>query len=228
VRGCEFKRKVSQRNSIRPVESKESPEVVHPCVPIQDSRGTGQSTGFARLIVAFVALLLLPSQLAYAILPCPVAAFTAATAACVIWNTGLAGSSQIFCGTTAAYGISTTLDQTLVINHVPTITGLIPNTTYHYQVVSTDSKNNIFKSTDYTLTALAAPTGKVKTATSSGGDYASIQACANAATAGWTCEIYAGNSNTTTITIAHGGSSGIPVTFIAHDAVLVPGFETPQ
>lgn len=224
MRGCEVKCKVCQRNSIRPEESEAWPGVVHPIVPIPSSRGIRQGTGLARLIVAFVGLLLLLSHLAYAIFPWPVAASTAETAAYVTWNTDVAGSSQINYGTTTAYGSSTTLDATLVINHAQAITGLTANTLYHYQVVSTDGSRNTVSSKDYTFTTLAAPTGTVKTVKPTGGDYTSIQACANAASAGWTCEVYTGFSDTSIVTVAHGGNAGSPVTFVAHDAVLVPGF----
>src|SRR5208283_1094044 len=59
VRDCEVKRKVCQPNSIRHEEPEAWPEVVHPSVPIPGGRGIRQRTGLARLIVAFVGVLLL-------------------------------------------------------------------------------------------------------------------------------------------------------------------------
>ena len=58
MRGCEVKCKACQRISIRPEESEAWPVVVHPSVLIPGSRGIRQGTGLARLIVAFVGLLL--------------------------------------------------------------------------------------------------------------------------------------------------------------------------
>jgi hypothetical protein len=177
-------------------------------------------------IFALCSLLCAPAVPAWAIFPWPVASATAETAAYVVWTTDVGGSSQVNYGTTANYGSSTTLDPTLVTHHAQTITGLLPNMTYHYQVASADSNGNMVGSGDYTFTTLTAPTGTVKTVKPTGGDYTSIQACANAASAGWTCEVYAGNGDTAIISVgaSHGGSAGNPVTFIAHDAVLVPGF----
>jgi len=173
----------------------------------------------------FLVLVLSPA-VAHAIYPFPVSSAVAETAAYIVWRTDVAGSSQVNYGLTAGYGSSTTPSSSLVTYHAQTITGLAANTTYHYQVVSTDASSNTVSSADYTFTTLAAPTGTVKTVKPSGGDYTSIQACANAASAGWTCEVYAGNSDTAIISISssHAGSAGSPVTFIAHDAVLVPGW----
>ena len=59
MRGCEVKCKVCQRNSIRPEESESWPAVVHQSVPFPGSRGIRRGTGLARLIVAFLGLILL-------------------------------------------------------------------------------------------------------------------------------------------------------------------------
>jgi hypothetical protein len=57
-------------------------------------------------------------------------------------------------------------------------------------------------------------------------DYTTIGACASAASAGWTCEVYAGTTGAydEEVTVPSSGSSGSPITFIAHDAVIVGGF----
>ncbi len=59
--------------------------------------------------------------------------------ATINWLTSQPADSQVFYGTTSAYGSQTTLDPTLVRSHSQTLTGLAPNTIYHYQVRSTAS-----------------------------------------------------------------------------------------
>ncbi len=59
--------------------------------------------------------------------------------ATVNWLTTIPADSQVFYGTTSAYGSQTTLDPSLVTSHLQTLTGLTPNTLYHYQVRSTAS-----------------------------------------------------------------------------------------
>ncbi len=59
--------------------------------------------------------------------------------ATINWLTSLAADSQVYYGTMSAYGSQTTLDPTLVRSHSQTLTGLTPNTIYHYQVRSSAS-----------------------------------------------------------------------------------------
>jgi hypothetical protein len=69
----------------------------------------------------------------------------------ISWTTNVAANSQIKYGLTSSYGSSTTLDSTLVTSHSQTLSGLAPNTTYHYQVLSTDASNNQAASADKTF-----------------------------------------------------------------------------
>jgi hypothetical protein len=59
-----------------------------------------------------------------------------------------------------------------------------------------------------------------------GGTFATIQACANAAVAGDTCVVFAGNYNET-VSPSHSGSAGSPITFSVNpgDCVTVRGFD---
>ncbi len=59
--------------------------------------------------------------------------------ATINWTTSLPADSQVFYGTTSTYGSATILDPALVTSHSQTLTGLMPNTIYHYQVRSTAS-----------------------------------------------------------------------------------------
>ncbi len=76
------------------------------------------------------------------------------TSATISWTTDIPSSSQVFYGTTAGYGQSTTLDDIQVTNHSQTLSGLQPATTYHFQVQSTGSVGNTATSSDSTLTTL--------------------------------------------------------------------------
>jgi chitodextrinase len=73
-------------------------------------------------------------------------------AAMISWTTDIPSSSQVLYGTTSSYTQSTTLDPTQTTSHSQTITGLTPNTTYHFGVQSTGSSNNTSTSQDNQFT----------------------------------------------------------------------------
>ena len=62
--------------------------------------------------------------------------------ATIRWDTNENADSQVRYGLTSAYGISTPVNPALVLDHAVNLTGLLPNTTYHYQVRSRDGFNN--------------------------------------------------------------------------------------
>ncbi len=76
--------------------------------------------------------------------------------AAVAWNTNQPANSQVDYGTTTSYGQSTTLDSTLVTTHAQTISGLQPNTTYHFRARSRNSSGTLALSGDFTFTTTAA------------------------------------------------------------------------
>jgi peroxiredoxin len=77
--------------------------------------------------------------------------------AVVNWTTNENSTSQVEYGKTASYGKESALDSTLTLTHKVTLSGLEPNTTYHYRVVSVDSSGNtITFDEDRTFTTLAA------------------------------------------------------------------------
>jgi hypothetical protein len=55
----------------------------------------------------------------------------------ISWTTSLPATSQVDYGPDDTYGDSSPIDNSLVTSHVETLTGLTPNTGYHYQVEST-------------------------------------------------------------------------------------------
>ena len=72
-------------------------------------------------------------------------------AATITWNTDEAGDSQVEYGLTTAYGNSSPLDALRITNHSVNLTGLSPNTTYHYRVKSKDAAGNLAVSSDFTF-----------------------------------------------------------------------------
>ena len=65
--------------------------------------------------------------------------------ATVGWTTNKPSDSQLMYGLTTFYGNSTTLDPTLVTSHSQTISGLTPNTWYHFQMKSNNAVSADFK-----------------------------------------------------------------------------------
>ena len=73
------------------------------------------------------------------------------------WTTNEASDSQADYGLTTSYGSATALDPTLVTAHTRTLSGLQPNTLYHFRVRSRDAAANLAVSGDVTFRTLAAP-----------------------------------------------------------------------
>jgi len=69
-------------------------------------------------------------------------------AATISWTTNRAANTRVDYGTTAAYGSSTALDPTLVMQHVVRIEGLESSTTYHFEAVSEDAHDLTARSGD--------------------------------------------------------------------------------
>ena len=65
--------------------------------------------------------------------------------ATVGWTTNKPSDSQLVYGLTTSYGNSTTPDPTLVTSHSQTISGLTPNTWYHFQMKSNGAVSADFK-----------------------------------------------------------------------------------
>jgi len=70
--------------------------------------------------------------------------------ATITWTTNVPADSQVRYGTTPAYGSQTPVDPAAVTSHSVTLTGLVPATTYHYQVVSTNAYGSA-ASADFTF-----------------------------------------------------------------------------
>jgi hypothetical protein len=77
------------------------------------------------------------------------------SSATITWMTNEAGDSQVQYGTSTSYGSSTAVSGVLDISHSKKLTGLAPNTVYHYRVRSADTAGNPAVSGDYTFTTAA-------------------------------------------------------------------------
>jgi len=77
------------------------------------------------------------------------------SAATIGWTTDEPADSQVEYGTTASYGSSSPLASAPVATHAVALTGLTPNTLYHYRVKSRDSAGNLATSGDRTFTTEA-------------------------------------------------------------------------
>ena len=82
----------------------------------------------------------------------------------IVWTTNVAANSTVDYGTSTSYGSSTPVDSTMVTSHQVTISGLVADTTYYYQVSSTDSKGNhgqsgghTFKTVGFSLSGAISP-----------------------------------------------------------------------
>lgn len=106
----------------------------------------------------------------------------AATSATITWTTDELANSQVDYGLTAAYGSTATLDN-YVLSHSVDLTGLTPETLYHYRVLSTGLfDDDTTESEDYTFTTAADDTGPVIS------DVAVINITATSATITWTTD----------------------------------------
>jgi PKD repeat protein len=70
--------------------------------------------------------------------------------AVISWTTDELADSVVEYGTTTSYG-SISSDPILRTSHVRTLTSLLPDTTYHYRVSSTDDSGNTANSDDFTF-----------------------------------------------------------------------------
>ena len=89
--------------------------------------------------------------------------------ATITWTTDTASDSQVAYGTTAGYGLTSTLAPALVTAHSVMLSGLAPSTPYHYQVLSRDAQSNLSASTDFTFTTA----GQQRTSATEGGRFRS-------------------------------------------------------
>jgi hypothetical protein len=156
---------------------------------------------------------------------------TRGDSATIRWHTTIRGTSQIEYGLTNSYGSETVLNaglnsvEHLTVTHAQDITGLDPNTTYHYRVKST-ANGVTAVSADYTFTTRASAPTAISVA---GGEFASAYLL-NTAGATYTIQddVVAGGSafrfTANDITLDLNGKT---ITYAVANGVIVPnaGFE---
>jgi hypothetical protein len=76
----------------------------------------------------------------------------ASNGATVTWTTNEAADTQVEWGLTTSYGNTTPLDMSRTTAHSVSLTGLQPETQYHFRVLSRDAAGNLTMSQDFTLT----------------------------------------------------------------------------
>jgi hypothetical protein len=141
------------------------------------------------------------------------------TGATISWTTDEPSTSRTLYGLTTSYGSYTARDNTLVTSHSQTITGLTPNTLYHYIVRSIDGSNNLAASPDKTFTAGGvAGVSYPVTVTKSGSGAGSVTSLGNI-NCGTTCTSSGAAGSAVTLTAAANATStfnGWTVTPIAN------------
>ena len=73
------------------------------------------------------------------------------TSTTITWTTDEPATSQIEYGKSTSYSSTTSISSELVTNHSVSLSGLEPNTTYHFRVKSKDEVGNQALSNDYVL-----------------------------------------------------------------------------
>ncbi len=77
------------------------------------------------------------------------------TSAVIGWRTNHPSDSQVEYGLTAAYGLTTPIDPTLVVEHSATLVGLEEGTLYHFRILANDGEGGGALSDDRTFETVA-------------------------------------------------------------------------
>jgi phosphodiesterase/alkaline phosphatase D-like protein len=87
----------------------------------------------------------------------------------IMWATNKLADTQVEYGPTASYGTTSPLDTALTTGHSVLLTGLTPNTLYHYRLQSRDLCGNLGISGDFTFTTGTVPARSIWPATATPG-----------------------------------------------------------
>lgn len=77
------------------------------------------------------------------------------SAATINWTTSTSSDTQVFYGTSTAYGLASALATATTTSHTVILDSLTASTTYHFMAQSKDVSGNIATSSDYMFTTLA-------------------------------------------------------------------------
>jgi outer membrane protein assembly factor BamB len=144
------------------------------------------------------------------------ATINSSTAATITWTTSTPSNSQVNYGTSSAYGSATGLDAALVTSHSEPVTGLTPNTTYHFQVVSVDASGQSSSSTDYSFTTPVAPPPAISNVTATA-------ITSTGATISWTTNTPSTSQVSFGTTTAYGSSTTADPTLVTNHSQSLTG-----
>jgi hypothetical protein len=149
------------------------------------------------------------------------------TTATITWTTNEGATSSVAYGTSASYELGVETDSALVTSHTITLSGLSPDTLYHYQITSVDGSSNGASSTDLTFTTDPAVGGHTLTVyveglgqvtknpdlpTYSYNDEVELTATPNS---GWRFDSWSGGlGSTSPVTVTITGNQVITATFV--------------
>jgi FG-GAP-like repeat/Beta xylosidase C-terminal Concanavalin A-like domain len=141
-----------------------------------------------------------------------ISANPSSTSATITWKTDQPASTAVNYGLTSAYGSSAN-DPTLVASHSAVLSNLTCNTTYHFQVSSTNSAGQTSTSADQTFTTTACSNPPVISGISANPSTTS-------ASITWTTDQPASTVVNYGLTSAYGSSVNDPTLVTSHSAVL--------
>ncbi len=147
------------------------------------------------------------------------------TGATITWLTDEPANAQIMYGLTTTYATSSNLDIIQSTSHLVNLSGLSPNTTYHFQVLSTNASGTVATSSDQMFfTTLATSTGTTTdpTATTTASTSPVISGISTInSTTGTSTTIMWTTDQPATSRVAYGSSSGNYSTSTLVDTTLV-------
>ena len=136
---------------------------------------------------------------------------TALDSATITWTTDQFADSRVDYGTTASYG-SSVADQTAITSHSIVLTGLSPETIYHFKVTSTNSRGLTSSSADSTLNTIGPPTIS---------SVATGNTTTNSATITWTTDQPTDSLVSYGTTTSYGSTVGDPAMTTNHSVTLM-------
>jgi peroxiredoxin len=83
--------------------------------------------------------------------------------AIITWTSDQPSNGQVFYGKTSQYGSASALSSTYTTSHTATLSGLTPNSAYHFKIAGTDAADSSSTSGDNTFVTLYEPPGSVAT-----------------------------------------------------------------
>jgi hypothetical protein len=137
----------------------------------------------------------------------------------ISWLTSEQATSQIEYGLTTDYGFFTNVDSALVAEHAQPITGLSPERSYHFRVISRDAAGNEAISGDFTFTtpAFDPPSAPLLSGIGTSG------ITQDSATVSWTTDVPADSQLEYGLTTAYGSVLPLDPTLTVNHSMQIDG-----